>query len=252
MHFFLILFTFLASVTLTVFAEAIPATPHEEYSSSVGVLGCKINTDRVAYWPMAVDCNNICVKLSYQGRSLYLLRVDQSGGAYDISYDAWNYLSTGESATVRPTAGGAVTMEYENAPMSACKSLIKTHNHKLAFSAANSMNFVDSCSHQAGSWVADNYVLYNIGDSICRLGYDEVCHLDTAVSNQASCPHQLGLYPLLTSAPVYNIKYPTGEKYIAGTGTTVAVGRAAKNTADDTGRWQGALVIALCFAIYLI
>jgi hypothetical protein len=31
------------------------------YSSSAGVLGCKVNTDRIAYWPMAVDCHNICV-----------------------------------------------------------------------------------------------------------------------------------------------------------------------------------------------
>ncbi|KAH0006683.1 hypothetical protein KCU78_g12180, partial [Aureobasidium melanogenum] len=32
----------------------ISATPHVEYSSSIGVLGCKINTNRVAYWPMSV------------------------------------------------------------------------------------------------------------------------------------------------------------------------------------------------------
>ena len=37
--------------------ETISITPHDSYSSSVGVLGCKINTDRVAYWPGAVSCD---------------------------------------------------------------------------------------------------------------------------------------------------------------------------------------------------
>lgn len=55
-------------------------TPHEQYSSSVGVLGCKIDTNRDAYWPMSVSCEDICVKVSYQGRSVNLLRIDQSSG----------------------------------------------------------------------------------------------------------------------------------------------------------------------------
>ncbi len=58
-------------------AIGVSVTPHDMYSSSVGVLGCKINTNRVAYWPMSVDCDNICVQVSYQGRSLNLLRIDQ-------------------------------------------------------------------------------------------------------------------------------------------------------------------------------
>lgn len=48
----------------------------------------KVNTNRVAYWPMSVGCDNLCVKVSNGDRSVNLLRVDQSGGAYDISYDA--------------------------------------------------------------------------------------------------------------------------------------------------------------------
>ena len=44
-------------------------TPHAEYSSSIGVPGCKINTNRVAYWPGSVDCNNICVKVTNGDRS---------------------------------------------------------------------------------------------------------------------------------------------------------------------------------------
>lgn len=201
-------------------ATEISATPHDSYSSSVGVLGCKINTNRVAYWPMAVDCNNICVKLTYSSRSVYLLRIDQSGGAYDISYDAWNYLQTGKSATKDPIAGGGVAMTYENASASDCADLIKTNG--LPLSAANSMNYVASCLEESDSWVGQNYGLYNIADSLCSLGYDEKCTLDwDAGANQATCTHQLGSQATLTSAPVYNIRYPTGQKVLASTGEVV-------------------------------
>ncbi len=199
------------------------ATPHDSYSSSVGVLGCKINTDRIAYWPMDIDCTNLCVSLSYGGRSVYLLRIDQSGGAYDVSYDAWNYLMTGYSATSRPTAGGATAMQYENVDISNCADLIHTDDGKLPLSAANSMNFVTSCLSQSSSWVASNYALYNILDSLCEWGYDETCTLDMAKSNQASCPHTLGdPVSLQDSSPVYNVMYPSGKKVEAATGQVVS------------------------------
>lgn len=210
------------------------ATPHDSYSSSVGVLGCKINTDRVAYWPGSVDCTNICVKLSYGGRSVNLLRIDQSGGAHDVSYDAWNYLMTGYSATEKPTAGGAVAMDYVDQDVSACTDLLYTHDKKLALSAPNSMNFLASCLEQEDSWIANNYVLYNILDSICSWGYDEKCTLDWPTANQATCPHQLGDPISLTSEPVYNIKYPSGEKVLASTGEEADPN--AKNGDGGSGR----------------
>jgi hypothetical protein len=197
------------------------ATPHDSYSSSVGVLGCKINTNRVAYWPGAVDCSNICVSLSYAGRSVNLLRIDQSGGAYDVSYDAWNYLYTGYSARDKPTAGGALPMEFKNRDASDCADLIHTSGKKLPLSAANSMNFLASCLDQPGSWVAKNYVLYNILDAICTYGYDEECKLDWPAANQATCPSGLGMPNALRSAPVYNILYPSGKTALAGTGQVV-------------------------------
>lgn len=204
-------------------------TPHDSYSSSVGVLGCKINTNRVAYWPFAVDCSNICVKLSYDDRSVHLLRIDQSGGAYDVSYDAWNYLQTGKSATKDPIAGGAVAMTYENASMSDCKDLI--HTDGLPLSAANSMNYLASCLEESDSWVGENYVLFNIDDSVCSMGYDEKCTLDWAAGqNQATCDHTLGLQTELTTDPVYNIRYPSGDKVLASTG------QAANNGAGSLGR----------------
>ncbi|CAK7267430.1 hypothetical protein SEPCBS119000_002543 [Sporothrix epigloea] len=220
-------------------ATTVGVTPHASYSSSIGVLGCKVNTNRIAYWPMAVDCNNICVSLSYGGRQLYLLRIDQSGGAYDVSYDAWNYLMTGKSATADPTAGGSVNMETENVDASKCASLINTAGSKLPLSAANSMNFLSSClSQQADgkhSWVAANYVLYNILDPICTYGFDEVCNLTNwPDQNQATCPHQLGDSVALKSQPVYNIEYPTGKKVLAGAAVSASTAKASSaNAAAD-------------------
>jgi len=235
-----------AANTITVWA-----TPHDSYSSSVGVLGCKINTNRVAYWPMSVDCTNICVSLSYGGRSVYLLRVDQSGGAYDVSYDAWNYLMTGYSATLKPTAGGATAMEYKNVDVSRCADLIHTDGHKLPLSAANSMNFLASCLSQSDSWVAKNYILYNILDGICSWGYNEACMLDLSTSNQAKCPHPLGSPVALTSAPVYNIKYLSGQVVLASTGQVVASPNLGRKTVYFEERELAFLVIAISLFICL-
>lgn len=209
-------------------------TPHDSYSSSIGVLGCKIDTNRVAYWPETVTCDNICVSLTYDDRQVYLLRVDQSGGAHDVSYDAWNYLYTGKSATEKPVAGGGVEMKYEAADPSKCKSLIKTKGSKLPLSAANSMNYLSDCLSKPDSWVAKNYELFNILDPICTLGYDEECTLDWPAKNQANCSHPLGVPEKLTGSPVYNIRYPTGDKVLAG----------APATAGEDGE-SGAVVLSV-------
>lgn len=222
-HFFLNL---LAAATARAAGGTVWATPHESYSSSIGVLGCKVDTNRIAYWPASVDCTNICVSLSYEGRTVHLLRIDQSQGAHDVSYDAWNYLVTGYSATERPTAGGAIAMEYEDADPSACASLIYTDGGKLPLSASNSMNYLASCLSQ-DSWVGKNHVLYNILDPICSWGNDETCTLDWPTANQPVCPTQLGTPSVLTSAPVYNIQYVTGNKVMASTGQVVANGGAS-------------------------
>jgi hypothetical protein len=223
---------------------SVPVTPHDSYSSSVGVLGCKINTNRVAYWPDSVDCTNICVSLSYAGRTVHLLRIDQSGGAHDVSYDAWNYLYTGKSATDAPTAGGAIQMDYEDVDASNCKDLINTKGKKLPLSAANSMNFLVSCLEDEGSWVGSNYVLYNIATPICTYGVDEVCTLDYPAQNQASCPSGIGNTQALTSDPVVDIRYPTGEKVVAGS-DQAATGATSKAVGKDVG-WglMGVMVVA--------
>ena len=207
--------TLIAASAAFVSVGAIPArrsqsasiTPHDKYSSSIGVPGCKINTNRVAYWPGSVDCDNICVKVTKDGRSLHLLRIDSSAGAYDISYDAWNYLAFGSSAEDDPQMGGGVPMEYEYVDNENCSDLLD--DGKLPLSAANSMNYAASCL--GDSWVGKNHKLVNIQDSACLYGKDEECSLDLAVSNQPSCPSTLGNMDEL-DMPVMDIAYGTGEK----------------------------------------
>lgn len=230
-----LLFTWLLLALCASADGTVWATPHDSYSSSVGVLGCKIDTDRIAYWPGSVDCNNLCISLSYGGRTLKLLRIDQSGGAHDISYDAWNYLYTGYSATSHPTAGGGIPMEYAELDASECASLIQTDGNKLPLSAANSMNFLASCLDQADSWVGKNYVLYNILDSICSWGRDEKCSLNYPAENQPKCPNALGAPVTLTTAPVYNIQYPSGKKVLASSGQVVPDGSGTSSGSNHHG-----------------
>ena len=187
-------------------------TPHESYSSSVGVIGCKVNTNRIAYWPSPVDCNDICVRVSHEGRSLNLLKVDTSSGAFDISYDAWNYLGYGVSAIDVPMTGGELSMEYQFVPAHECTELID--GGSLPLLAANSMNYLAACLAQPDSFVAQNYRLYNILDPVCHWGTDELCTLDLAVSNQPACPGGLGSNAPL-NIPVRNVQYGTGELIVA-------------------------------------
>ncbi|KAI1340912.1 hypothetical protein F5Y15DRAFT_36034 [Xylariaceae sp. FL0016] len=226
----------------------VSATPHDSYSSSVGVLGCKVNTNRIAYWPGAVSCDDICVKLSYGGRSVKLLRVDQSQGAHDVSYDAWNYLYTGKSAADAPAAGGGVAMQYENLDASACGDLIHTKGNKLPLSASNSMNFLTSCL-DSDTWVGKNYVLYNILDSVCSYGHDEKCTLDWPSANQATCPSTLGDSVALTSDPVYNIRYPTGQKVLASTGEVVNAGSGSYGIIPTLGVVMAGMSSVLSFYV---
>ncbi|KAG5983866.1 hypothetical protein E4U55_006929 [Claviceps digitariae] len=202
-----------SAATLGKRGQAVSVTPHEQYSSSIGALGCKLDTNRVAYWPGTVDCNNICVKLSRQGRSVHLLKIDSSGGAHDISYDAWNYLAFGKSAQEEPHEGGGIDMNYEFVHADECKHLL--HDGKLAISAATGLSGpVLNCIVQGNNWIANNYVALNIEDAACHYGHDEVCTLDLAVSNQAKCPHMLGIQDKL-DRKVMNVQFGTGKQVLA-------------------------------------
>ncbi|KAF2748090.1 hypothetical protein M011DRAFT_458001 [Sporormia fimetaria CBS 119925] len=188
-------------------STSVSVTPHDKFSSSVGVLGCHIDTNRVAYFPYFPSCDSPCIEVSNGERSVYLLHIDQSGGAFDISYDAWNYLQNGQSALENPTIGGGIPASWKRVEADKCAHLIKTDTGKLPLSAANSMGFYAGCGPE--SWIGQNAELRNIQNSACTLGHDEVCTLDLSVSNQPSCPHQLGIQTELKDRPVKNIDYGT-------------------------------------------
>ncbi|KAL0469298.1 hypothetical protein QR685DRAFT_444674 [Neurospora intermedia] len=210
--------TFSNSQTSARFAAAgdIWLTPHDKYSSSVGVLGCKVDVNHMAYWPEAIGCDDFCIEVSYGGRSVTLLRVDNSAGAHDISFENWNYLETGYPASeknhIQPSVG--FTAQYKTVDPNQCRSLIKTASGKLPFSAATSINYISNCVlNHPNSWVAQNFELWNIYDSQCNLGYNEICETPDFKSgfNQAKCPHILGSQDKLAGQDVWNILYPSGD-----------------------------------------
>lgn len=183
-------------------------TPHDSFSSSIGVLGCKINTNRVAYWPGMPDCNNFCKKVTNtnSGQSTYLLHIDSSGGAYDISYDAWVYLQNGGTAAQTPLMGGGINMEVEDAPPSECAHLLD--GGKMPFTAQNGANFYTSCMN-SNSWIGNNNALYGITNMACTLGVDEICSMTDY--GQPVCPSGFAhLNDPLAGHTVYNIQYGTG------------------------------------------
>ena len=142
--------------------------------------------------------------------------VDQSGGAYDISYDAWVYLQTGEGAAKNPIQGGGIGATYKNVDMSQCADLITSPDHKLPLMAANSMSLVGSCIAKTSSYIASNSGLWNIATSQCTYGIPEECTLNMAVSNQPTCPSgKLGIQTPLTDMPVFNLQYGTGKEVLA-------------------------------------
>ncbi|KAL9623726.1 MAG: hypothetical protein Q9160_001956 [Pyrenula sp. 1 TL-2023] len=198
----------------TILADTLSVTPHEQYSSSLGVLGCKIDTNYVAYFPGWPQCDNLCKKVTYADRTVYLLNIDSSGGAHDISYNAWNYLVTGHYATEpgMATYGGGVNMDVSDADMSFCLEHIKAKdgngNPVLAFSAPTE-NFLDACRAQGSSWTSRNSMLLNIYTPTCTYGIDEPCHFDPT-TNLRICDHQLGLMPKMDTETVMNVQYGTG------------------------------------------
>ncbi|KAK3402371.1 hypothetical protein B0T20DRAFT_432198 [Sordaria brevicollis] len=192
-------------------------TPHDHFSSSVGVLGCKTDTNHFAYWPEAISCNDFCIEVSYDGRSALFMHLDNSAGAHDVSFENWNYLETGypasEKTHIKESAGFTAT--YKTVDPNRCRGLIKTSSGKMPFSAATSINFVANCVlNQPNSWVAQNFELWNIYDSQCNLGHNELCETPDfkAGFNQAKCGHTLGSQDPLVGQDVWNILYPSGNR----------------------------------------
>lgn len=199
-------------------------TPHSQFSSSIGVLGCKVDTNRIAYWPVWPDCTNMCVKLTFGSRSRTVLHIDASGGAHDISFDTFQYLAFDSSATASPAildAEAGANMDYEVVDMAECADIITSDTGKLAI-IANQPNQVDSCLSSApDSWLAQNYELRNILSSTCQYGIDEVCALDD-VTGTASCPSGSASSADALDQPVIDYIAPCGVKATSGEAQPVA------------------------------
>ncbi|KAI0021920.1 hypothetical protein F4780DRAFT_735937 [Xylariomycetidae sp. FL0641] len=192
-------------------------TPHDSYSSSIGVLGCKVNVNRIAYFPFQPDCNRLCIKITHTAsqRHLHVLHVDGSGGAHDISYDAWSMLTNGQGAKEHPTAGGGEPMTWKYADISMCADIIDSSEGGRLPLGSTSTNYLADCP--ANSWVREHFQVYNIGSSGCVYGYNEICNYTGPITwtSQPVCPHTTGYQNRLEGLPVVNILYPTGEESIA-------------------------------------
>lgn len=202
---------------------SVSVTPHDKYQSFAGVLGCMINPNRVAYWPDEVSCDELCLKISYGGRHVNVLRIDtsrQSGkipAAHDISYDAWIYLQTSQTAKDQPLRGGGISVTWENVPISDCADILSKAGGKLPLSAANGMNYFSGCGPE--TWAHKNAIFINAFDTQCKKGYNEECILGTD-QNQPTCPSgKLGAtidangHPLFfPGGPVIDLEYGTGKE----------------------------------------
>lgn len=197
-------------------------TPHDAFSSTIGVHGCKVDVNRMAYWPEWPDCSGMCIKLKYGSRSRTVLHLDVSGEAHDISFDTYQYLAYGTSATsspafLNPDLKGALDVTYEVVDMSECADIITSDTGKMSFMAV-SPNQVNKCLGEGDNWVAQNYELRNIGDSQCQWGVDEVCTFDS-VTGTSNCPSGVGSKassPLTPAQPVIDLTSPCGVERIAG------------------------------------
>ena len=181
--------------------EEIEVTPHDRYSSSIGVIGCFIKTNRVAYFPTVPSCEHPCVRRThkYSGRQLTLLRIDQSQGAYDISYDAWNILGTSQSATEAPALGNSIPVYMEPVAFEdpECQGLLQGRAGGKIPLMASSPNWGLTCQ--------DKVRFFNFRDPICSLGSDEECALDK--DGVIQCPNGVGMVDTYNGPTVTDIPY---------------------------------------------
>ncbi|KAG9202703.1 hypothetical protein G6514_003955 [Epicoccum nigrum] len=151
---------------------------HVEYSSSMGVIGCLVNTNRIAYFPMTPPCSNPCIKLTApNGKSINVLHIDQSGGSYDISMDAYKTLKYGAgwaSINALPEAKWD-GVKYEYVPMDQCKDILP--EGKLPVLAKSPNKYVECAASEPQSFWAKNTQFYDIDDTRCLRGVMQKCEM---------------------------------------------------------------------------
>lgn len=198
--------------------RTVSVTPHMYYSAALGVVGCKVNTNRVMYFPLTefpLACDSLCYRITNGDRSIHLVQIDWSQGAHDISYDAFNYLVTGKHATEAATNDLTPTkMKVERVDMQHCvdDGILDAADGNLAFSAwsGSGQGSVSArgqplqCrAHESGSWIDKNSILIDMANPMLPgTGADRQCTLGdmNLRSGNPDCPGGG------TSAPVEPLK----------------------------------------------
>ncbi|RDA87791.1 hypothetical protein CP532_2443 [Ophiocordyceps camponoti-leonardi (nom. inval.)] len=175
----------------------IKATAHVQYSSSIGVLGCKgVDLSRIAFFPGTPSCDDICVKVTYQGRSVNLLRIDSSGsapspdnsGTFDMSCQAYDFLVHGTDNKDSCKTGDRTPMSYETVDPQECKHLLT--DGVLPISAPNPNYYVECAKSPTFNQGSLKLKLFNINDARCQYGIDEECSWSGV--GDPKCPSGLG------------------------------------------------------------
>lgn len=151
---------------------------HVEYSSSMGVIGCLINTNRVAYFPTTPPCSNPCIKLTApNGNTINVLHIDQSGGSYDISMDAYKTLKYGadwKSMNALPEAKwDGVTYEYVF--MDQCADILPQGTLPVLAKSPN--KYVSCAASEPQSFWATHTQFYDVDDARCLRGVMQTCEM---------------------------------------------------------------------------
>jgi hypothetical protein len=152
--------------------------PHVEYDSSMGVIGCLINTNRIAYWPLPPPCDNPCVKLTApNGNTINVLHIDKSTSSYDISMDAFKTLKYGAdwrsvNTQVESEWEG---VQYEYVSMDQCAGILPDGTLPLI---AKSTQSYDNCvKSEPQSFWAKNSQFWDVDDGRCLRGKLQKCEL---------------------------------------------------------------------------
>ncbi|KAF2874271.1 hypothetical protein BDV95DRAFT_441101, partial [Massariosphaeria phaeospora] len=160
-------------------------TPHTAFQATAGVLGCKVNVNRVSYFPIVPTCMTICMKITAKARSILVLNIGTSGGAWELSWDAWNYLNTGKNATENPTKNDGIPFQWQFVETTECAHLIYTEDGKIPVRAVD-LAYYRQCPNGTAQ-------LYNIQSTQCTFGVDERCKEPQSGIDLAICPSQLGI-----------------------------------------------------------
>lgn len=149
-------------------------TPHVQFLSAVGIIGCKINPDRAAYVSFHPGCNNMCMKVwksdQTEDAAMELLHLDGPNGANDISMDAYKTLLHGPDwKTTNPGQEGSFEANYKFVPLDKCPKLLPTG--KLPILAKN-YEFATGCARR------DLVEYWDFDDTLCQKGINQKCEVN--------------------------------------------------------------------------